>query len=149
MEIMVYLWGCIILTVFAIIVVNDLGGIRSKFIKRVHSKRFIRRKRPERERPESRNQQQPEQKYKLSKQERLENQFRELITSSLYDDLSLEAPPPKEKSFKQTPRYERSELTDWEYTSDGKRMCFINFKDGRRVYHEDDLFHDLKRNLLK
>lgn len=41
-----------------------------------------------------------------------------------------------------------SDLTDWEYSSDGKRMCFINFKTGERVYHEDQKFHILKSHML-
>jgi len=40
------------------------------------------------------------------------------------------------------------DLSDWEYASDGKRLCFVHIHSGRRVYFEDPLFHVLKRKML-
>ena len=39
-------------------------------------------------------------------------------------------------------------LDDYEYTSDGKRMCFINYITGNVVYPRDRLFDTLKRIMI-
>jgi hypothetical protein len=48
-----------------------------------------------------------------------------------------------------TNSYNDDDLNNWEYTSDGKRMCFINYISGLRVYHGDTLFHTLKNKMLQ
>jgi hypothetical protein len=40
------------------------------------------------------------------------------------------------------------DMPDYEYTTDGKRMCFINYQTGNRVYAGDALFHKLKNEML-
>lgn len=40
------------------------------------------------------------------------------------------------------------DLENWEYISDGNRLCFINYLSGLRVYANDNLFHVLKRKML-
>ena len=40
------------------------------------------------------------------------------------------------------------DLADYEYSSDGKRMCFINFITGNVVYSGEALFSKLKNNML-
>jgi len=51
-----------------------------------------------------------------------------------------------EESITQVNDYD--DLNDYEYSSDGKRMRFINYITGDVVYHEDALFHKLKKNML-
>jgi hypothetical protein len=46
------------------------------------------------------------------------------------------------------PAYQADDLDSYEYASDGKRMCFINYTNGHTVYHEDHLFHVLKKKML-
>lgn len=41
------------------------------------------------------------------------------------------------------------DIDNWEYISDGKRICFININTGLRVYHGDSLFHKLKNKMLE
>jgi hypothetical protein len=41
------------------------------------------------------------------------------------------------------------DFNDYEYSSDGKRMCFINFKTGNVVYACDDLYSKLKSQMLR
>lgn len=40
------------------------------------------------------------------------------------------------------------DLTDYEYSCDGKRMCFINYKTNNRIYADDELFHVLKNRMI-
>ena len=40
------------------------------------------------------------------------------------------------------------DLNDYEYISDGKRMCFINYITGNRVYSGETLFRDLKSRMM-
>lgn len=40
------------------------------------------------------------------------------------------------------------DLNDYEYISDGKRLCFLNTNTGNRVYCGDAMWNELKRNML-
>ncbi len=55
---------------------------------------------------------------------------------------------PMKQKLQQAATDDVDSIEDYEYISDGKRMCFINYLTGKRLYYEDPEFHVLMKKML-